>query len=367
MKQFDDNFLQFIRDNIPVEDILENIFNFQKDIQRSSINSQVYLTDKGKKIITFHKNGANAWFTLNGVKGDNIKLVQFLEDCDFVTAVKKLADFYNINPLNYNYSFINLNKKPTLQRAVERKEKIKKEIAEAEKNSKKAIENYKNLRINKHFTNDIRGISKALLNYLRDNNKLKFYRTDKYATIKIPLYCNIDDICGIQDIYKKNNSWRKINHGKAGIYYTGNLDKINALVLTESFFDSLSALQIKFFKTIKHNPYYDLNTLNSDLATISINGSLNNLKKEAILDVIKNSPMLKTIIFAFDDDNMGQKYISEIKNLLESKGFINKYSMKLVKYKGYKDFNEYLQAMYNQNLIHSSKFKKEKKVAEITR
>ena len=75
MKKFDDNFIQFIKDNIPVEDILENMFNFQKDIKRSSANSNVYITDKGKKIITYHKNGINAWFTLNGVKGDNIKLV----------------------------------------------------------------------------------------------------------------------------------------------------------------------------------------------------------------------------------------------------------------------------------------------------
>jgi len=364
MKKFDDNFIQFIKDNIPVEDILENMFNFQKDIKRSSANSNVYITDKSKKIITYHKNNINAWFTLNNVKGDNIKLVQFLEDCDFVTAVKKLANFYNINPIKYNH---NQNKSPNLQRAIERKEKIKKEIAEAEKNSQKAIENYKNLKINRHFQKDIRGISKELLNYLRDKNELKFYRTNKYSTIKIPLYCNRDNICGIQDIYQENNIWRKINHGKAGIYITGNLTSINTIVLTESFFDSLSALQLKFYKTIKHNPYYDLNILNSDLATISINGSLNNLKKEAILDVIRNSPMLKTIIFAFDDDKMGQKYTLEIKTLLKNSGFINKYTIKLLKYKGYKDFNEYLQAMYNQNLIHNAKFKKEKKVTEITR
>ena len=363
MKKFDDNFLQFIRDNIPVEDILENIFNFQKDIQRSSINSQVYLTDKGKKIITFHKNGANAWFTLNGVKGDNIKLVQFLENCDFVTAVKKLANFYNTNPLQYYY---HQNTSPNLQRAFERKEKIKKEIAEAKKNSEKAIENYKNLKINRHFQEDIRGVSKELLNYLRNNNKLKFYRTDKYATIKIPLYCNINEICGIQDIYKKDNSWQKINRGKAGIYITGNLTSIHTIVFTESFFDSLSALQLKFYKTKKKNPFYTYSILNHEIGTISIIGSLNDLKKEAILDVIKNSPMLKTIIFAFDDDKMGQKYTLEIKTLLKNSSFINKYSIKLVKYKGYKDFNEYLQARYKQNILQNIKAK-EKKVYEITR
>jgi len=339
------------------------MFNFQKDIKRSSANSNVYITDKGKKIITYHKNGINAWFTLNGIKGDNIKLVQFLKNCDFVTAVTKLANFYNINPIKYNH---NINKNPNLQRAIERKEKIKKERADAEKNSQKAIENYKNLKINRHFRNNIRGISKELLNYLRDNDKLKFYKTDKYATIKIPLFCNINEICGIQDIYKKDNSWQKINHGKAGIYFTGNLEKINTIILTESFFDSLSALQLKFNKTIKHNPYYDLNTLNSDLAAISINGSLNDLKKEAILDVIRNSPRLKTIIFGFDDDNMGQKYIFEIKHLLKSKNLVNQYKILIIKYNGSKDFNEYLQARYKQNILQNIKAK-EKKVYKITR
>ena len=344
MKKFDDNFLQFIRDNIPVEDILENMFNFQKDIKKSSINSQVYITDNGKKIITYHKNNINAWFTLNGVKGDNIKLVQFLEDCDFVTAVKKLTNFYNINPIQYSY---NQNKNPNLQRAIKLKQQNEKEIAKAEKNSEKAIENYKNLKINRHFTNDIRGISKELLNYLRDNNKLKFYKTDKYSTIKIPLYCNINEICGIQDIYKKENNWKKINHGRAGIYYTGNLGKIKTIILTESVFDSLSALQLKFYKTIKYNPYYDLNTLNLDLATISINGSLNDLKKEAIIDVIKNSTNLNTIVFAFDDDKMGHKYTHEIKQLLRLRN-LNKFKLLSIKYYGYKDLNEFVQAKFKK-------------------
>ena len=153
-----------------------------------------------------------------------------------------------------------------------------------------------------------------------------------------------------------------INHGKAGLYITGNLTSINTIVFTESFFDSLSALQLKFYKTKKKNPFYTYSILNHEIGTISINGSLSNLKKEAIIDVIKNSPMLKTIILGFDDDNMGQKHTSEIKNLLKNSGFINKYSIKLVKYKDYKDFNEYLQATYNQNLIYSAKFKKEKKL-----
>jgi hypothetical protein len=47
MKKFDDNFLQYIRDNLPIEDILENMFNFQKDISRCSTNSKIYITNKG--------------------------------------------------------------------------------------------------------------------------------------------------------------------------------------------------------------------------------------------------------------------------------------------------------------------------------
>jgi len=203
---------------------------------------------------------------------------------------------------------------------------------------------YKNMRINRHFTNDIRSISAELLNYLRDNGKIKYYKTDKYAVIKVPLYKNSTEMCGGQDIYKNADGWQKINHGRAGIFLTGNLKNVQTLTLTESFFDSLSALQLKMDKTKAKNPFYSYSDLDNDLATVSINGSLNDLKKEAILDVIRNAGNLQTIVFAFDADEVGKKYEKEITELLRENGLLDKYDVVKIVYGTHKDLNEYLQA-----------------------
>ena len=152
-------------------------------------------------------------------------------------------------------------------------------------------------------------------------------------------------MCGGQDIYRdKNGKWQKINHGRAGIYVTGNLKNVQTLTLTESAFDSLSALQLKYDKTKAKNPFYSLNDLDSDLATISINGSLSDLKKEAILDVIRNAESLKTIIYAFDADEVGKKYEKEITELLRDNELLEKYDVVSVSFGEHKDLNEYLQA-----------------------
>jgi len=264
---------------------------------------------------------------------------------DFVTAVKKLAAYANINidkNIDFNDDYFKNNV------VFKRSESIKKEAetatAEAEAKAEKWIEMYNTLRINRHFTEDIRGISADLLNYLRNENKIKYYKTDKYAVIKVPLYSNKDIMCGGQDIYKDSTGkWQKINHGRAGIYHTGNLKNVQTLTLTESFFDSLSALQLKFDKTKAKNPFYSFDDLNSDLATISINGSLSDLKKEAILDVIKSSESLKTIVLAFDADEVGKKYEKEIFDLLKENGLLDKYDVVKIAYGTHKDLNEYLQ------------------------
>jgi len=263
-----------------------------------------------------------------------------------VTAVKKLAAYANINideNIDFNDDYFKNNV------VFKRSESIKKEAetatAEAERNAEKWIEMYNTLRINRHFDSDVRGISADLLNYLRDNNKIKFYKTDKYSVIKVPLYNRIGSMCGGQDIYRdKNGKWQKINHGRAGIFLTGNLKNVTTLTLTESVFDSLSALQLKMDKTKAKNPYYSYDDLNSDLATISTNGSLSDLKKEAILDVIKSAESLQTIIYAFDADDIGKKYEKEVTQLLKENGLLEKFNIVSVKYGGYKDLNEYLQA-----------------------
>jgi len=352
MKKFDENFLNFIKENVLIEDLARNVYDLIEHKKRSTKQYPVFVRDekdlKEKGSVKIVINPVkNAFFTHNdNKKGTVIDFVSYIENVDFVEAVKKIAEYYNIDienkdvELNSDYIKNNVN----LQRSVNLKNKVKEAAAETKQNAQKWIEMYKNLRINRHFTESERGISADLLNYLRDNGKLKFYKTDKYAVIKVPLYSNKDIMCGGQDIYKNADGWQKINHGRAGIYYTGNLKNVTTLTLAESFFDSLSALQLKFDKTKVKNPYYTMDDLNNDLATVSINGSLSDLKKEAILDVIKSAPRLQTIIFAFDADNVGKKYEKEITELLRENGLLDKYNVVAISFGEHKDLNEYLQA-----------------------
>jgi len=353
MRKFDENFLNFIKENVFIEDLARNVYNFVEHKKRSTkqypvfVKSEEDLKIKGSVKIVIN-NAKNAFFTHNdNARGTSIDFVQYIENCDFVTAVKKIANYYNIDVENENIELDDdyIKNNVNLQRSVNLKNKVKEAAAETEERAQKWIEMYKNMRVNRHFTNDIRGINAELLNYLRNENKLKYYKTDKYAVIKVPLFSNATTMCGGQDIYKDSNGkWQKINHGRAGIYITGNLKNVTTLTLTESFFDSLSALQLKMDKTKAKNPFYTLSDLNNDLATISINGSLSVLKKEAILDVIRNAESLETIIFAFDNDEVGKKYIEEVKKLLEENGLLNKYNVISVSFGDKKDLNEYLQA-----------------------
>jgi len=353
MKKFDNNFLEFIKENVLIEDLARNVYNFVEYKQRSTKQYPVFvkteedLKEKGSVKIVINPV-KNAFFTHNdNKKGTVIDFVQYIENCDFVEAVKKIANYYNINvenkdvELNDDYIKNNVN----LQRSINLKHKVTEAAAETKRKAEKWIKMYNTLRINRHFNEDIRGISAELLNYLRNENKLKYYKTDKYAVIKVPLFSNATTMCGGQDIYKDSNGkWQKINHGRAGVFLTGNLKNVQTLTLTESFFDSLSALQLKFDKTKAKNPFYTFDDLNSDLATISINGSLSDLKKEAILDVVKSAGNLQTIVLAFDADNVGKKYEKEITELLRENGLFEKYNVVKIEYGDKKDLNEYLQA-----------------------
>jgi len=343
MKKFNENLLNIIKENIHIVDLVENVYMLEKDKRKSTKQYPVYKLN-GDKIIVNAAN--NSFFSSNSnAKGTIIDFVQYVENCDFVEAVKKIAAYANLN-IDENVDFDTDSFKNNV--VFQRSENIKKEATEAtkeaQKKAQKWIEMYNTLRINRHFTKDIRGISADLLNYLRDNNKIKFYKTDKYSVIKVPLLSDSKTMCGGQDIYKNADGWQKINHGRAGIFLTGNLKNIQTLTLTESFFDSLSALQLKYNKTKAKNPFYSFDDLNSDLATVSINGSLSDLKKEAILDVIRNAGNLQTIIYAFDNDGIGKKYEKEITELLRDNGLLEKFNIVSVKYGGYKDLNEYLQA-----------------------
>ncbi len=344
MKKFNENLLNIIKENIHIMDFAENVYSLEKDKHKSTKQYPVYKIGDDKIIV----NAANNSFfsTNSNNKGTIIDFVQFIENIDFVTAVKKIAAYANINiDENVDFAMDSFKNNVIFKRSESIKKEAESATAETEKNAQKWIEMYKNLRINRHFTEDVRGISADLLNYLRDENKIKYYKTDKYAVIKVPLFSDSKTMCGGQDIFQgADGKWQKINHGRAGIYITGNLKNVTTLTLTESFFDSLSALQLKYDKTKAKNPFYTYSDLNNDLATVSVNGSLSDLKKEAILDVIRNAESLETIIFAFDNDEVGKKYEKEIFDLLKENGLLDKYNVVSISFGEHKDLNEYLQA-----------------------
>jgi len=344
MRRFNDDLLNMIKENIHIADFAESVYNLEKNKHKSTKQYPVYKYN-GDKIIVNAAN--NSFFSANSnAKGTIIDFVSYIEEVDFVTAVKKLAAYANLD-ISENVDFDADSFKNNV--VFKRSESIKKEAtesaAEAQEKAEKWINMYNTLRINRHFDKDIRGISADLLNYLRDKNKIKYYKTDKYAVIKIPLFSNATTMCGGQDVFQgTDGKWQKINHGRAGIFLTGNLKNVTTLTLTESAFDSLSALQLKYDKTKAKNPFYSLSDLDNDLATISINGSLSDLKKEAILSVIKSAGNLQTIVLAFDNDKIGKKYEKEIFDLLKENGFLNKYNVVAINYGEHKDLNEYLQA-----------------------
>ena len=366
MRKFNDDFLTFIKENILIEDIAQNVYNLEKNRRKSTKQYIVYEYNNDKIIVNSAKN---SFFTANNnEKGTIIDFVKYIENCDFVEAVKKIANYYNIDIQNENVEFNDdfVKNNVNLQRSIDLKNAIKEAEIESNTKAETWINLYKNLRINRHFDSDIRAISKDLLNYLRDKEKIKYYKTEKYSVIKVPLYKDSVNMCGGQDIYKNLEGWQKINHGRAGIYITGDLKNVTTLTLTESFFDSLSALQLKYDKTKAKNPFYDLDDLNSDLATVSINGSLNSLKKEAIIDVIKNAENLQTIIFAFDTDEVGKKYEKEVKQLLKDNKMLNEYDVVSVTFKNAKDLNEYLQTQQVKSAAQKT-FKDKVKSVEIVR
>jgi hypothetical protein len=270
----------------------------------------------------------------------------YLENLDFVSAVKKIASTYGLE-INDVASF-DYEKNEYLKRSLQVTKSVKEYIREqAEKDY---AEFFNNIKINRSFKESIRGISADLLNLMREKGLIKFYKTDKYATIKTKTFCSSAEVCGIQDIYKSSTGeWKKINNGRAGVFFAVNLKNITTLVLTESFFDSLSALEMAFAGGVRRNPFYTLEDLINDVGTVSINGSLSALKKEAILDILKNSDSLKTLVFGFDNDDIGQKYCQEIYKMLKENDLDNNYEIIYIQYpQNIKDLNELLQTKLQQ-------------------
>ena len=366
MKRFNEVFLNQLK-QIPINEVAEKLYGMTFDYIKSTKTTYVYRESESDIIRTDNKgnnprpkivvNLAKNVFISHNYKndsyGDIFNFIALKESWDvrtnFPSIVKKLADYVGVVPIldNQNFNTFNFDNSKKFEKLKQKREEIKRQIAkyEKEKNNINWKEVFENIKVNRHYTDDIRGISAELLNYLRNQGKIKYYKTQNYAITKVPLYSNVKTICGIMDIYRNNNGWQKLlnKYSKSGIFYTGNLKNIRSLVLTESFFDALSALQFKYYKERRKNLLYSLDNLNNEVGTIATAGILCDLKTNTILDIIKNSQQLENIVLAFDDDNQGHKYTQEIKKLLEQKEFLDKYNIKIISFHGFKDLNEFLQ------------------------
>jgi len=340
MQKFEEKFLNFIKNNILIQDLAENVYILEKNRKKSTKQYLVYNFGSDKIVVDTKKNSFFATSSSN--RGDVIEFVQFVENIDFVSAVRKIAQLYNLEEETTEFDDIDLQANTNFARTLQLKKKNEEEAQELSKKAEKQIYIYKNLKSAK-FIEDIRGISEELLNFLVQQNYFKFYKNDKYSIIKVPLTDKNSEIVGVQDIYfdEKNNKWAKINNGKAGIFSIVS-KSADTLVLTEAFFDAVSALQLSYNNKIKKNLHLSFSDIVSELGVISINGSLSELKKEAILETLKQNKNIKYIVFAFDADEVGEKYVKEVTKLLHD--VLDKFEIVKISYKNKaKDLNEFLQ------------------------
>jgi hypothetical protein len=84
---------------------------------------------------------------------------------------------------------------------------------------------------------------------------------------------------------------------------------------------------------------------------------LSDLKKQSIINILKNYKNIKLLIMAFDDDEVGRKYEKEILNLLKENELFDKFKDNIVKieYNGAKDLNELLKNKKEKELEQKQK------------
>ena len=200
----------------------------------------------------------------------------------------------------------------------------------------------------------IRNININIFNMLIEKEIIKYYY--KYNLIKIPLTKNLNsNITGILNININTSSKFLEKGSNKDLFIFGNKNNFKYILLFESFYDSLSYLQLV---SIKYNTTYN-NIINNCLF-ISTNGSISKNNINTIKNIINNNKNITTIL-SFDNDEIGKKYDNDIINIISNniKYYINKSITK--------DYNEDLQMYYKQqynnkyinNIIDIFPFKKE--------
>ena len=91
MKRFTDEFLEKIK-QINIQDLLANVYKLPEDKEKTCKAYPVFNSNSGEKIII--NAGKNTFFISSGeARGNIINLVMYLDNLDFVNAVKKNSKY----------------------------------------------------------------------------------------------------------------------------------------------------------------------------------------------------------------------------------------------------------------------------------
>jgi len=329
---------------IPIENVLVKLFEdmeYKKD--RSTAKIKVFKNNGYIGFVFTNSNTLTLKDNTTGqtvVSGDNINLVQKVLGKNFKDAVIWLLEKFDLIKEVQNGEIILNDKQIQEIQQQHEEEKIKNlhELEIKEQIARQQIQYFKQigtLQVDK----DIRGINKDLINLItKDNNAFKIVKNaDKGSRLefKIALRDFNGNIDGLQTIYFNifNKKWEKRNVGRANVSFFGNKNAKN-VVITESFFDSLSAIEVMAkLGNVNYKEILD------NYLVISINGQYSRLKEQTIKQMLQSK---EQIILSHDNDGTGQSYdkMFLLNGVFEED--VKGKEVYILKPKSYKDLNDFV-------------------------
>ena len=322
-----DKQLQYIK-QYELKYILQYL-GYEYDKKKSTKESKKYKDDLGNIFIV----KSNTYFNTfnNNDNGTTIDFIQnhIIQQKNFYKVKKWFND--NIERLND----INIRNNTYNNNFENKKNNNKKEGDVSPSFSLLYQKIFKSQIMNKEY---IRNIDINIFNMLINKEIIKYYY--KYNLIKIPLTNDNKNITGILNININTSSKFLEKNSNKDLFIFGNKINFKYILLFESFYDSLSYLQLL---SIKYNTTYN-NIINNCLF-ISTNGSISKNNINTIKNIINNKQNI-TIILSFDNDEIGKKYDNDIINIISNN--IEYYINKSIT----KDYNEDLQMYYKEQYKH---------------
>lgn len=305
-EKFMNNELERFKQDINLTEYASQSKNCYTLIKDKSSKSSFYMCGKnGHKIsISQNKNTGhdifNDWHQGKGHGGTIIDFVQKVEGVKNLGEVRKiLREYLGCPPPKIKIERPKPGQTPEQQAQV---------LAKDKKSAK-------------HFQSSeylkTRGISQEIL----DDNRFKGrIFTDRWNNVLFP-HENKNGFSGFE---KKNHEYTRFSSGGTkGFWYSNPPPQFDKIVICESAIDCLSHAQL--------HP-------NNNATYVSISGQLSREQEELLKDLIERNPE-KEIVAAFDNDECGNRYTSDLKTIKK----IGKFTVDMPKTK---DWNSELQSKH---------------------